>query len=368
MVSILSMQRVLNYGSFLQAYALKQLLLEHGAEQVYFMDIQSGKPLPGYSLKKSSSLFRRIWRILKIVFIGKLFCRLRDKSFKKRVNESISACFPMLGLDEKPLKTPDIVVIGSDEVFNCCQLSPWGYTLQLYGKIPAVKRIISYAASFGHTTLEQLKKFHIDTEIGDALKTLSAISVRDENSYHIVYELTGVNPQIHLDPVLIYGFQKEIEGMALPKVKDYIVIYSYQGRIKDRSEIQRICNFAKKENKKLLSIFCRYDWCDEAIIPNTPLEVLAWFKGADYVITDTFHGTIFSIITYKQFGTLIRLTNVQKLTSLLCDLNLSDRCISAEKDMDVILKSPINYCVVEDILRKEREKALKFLCENIYCS
>ena len=56
---------------------------------------------------------------------------------------------------------------------------------------------------------------------------------------------------------------------------------------------------------------------------------------------------------------------MQKLTSLLCDLNLSDRCISAEKDMDVILKSPINYCVVEDILRKERGKALKFLCENV---
>ena len=37
--------------------------------------------------------------------------------------------------------------------------------------------------------------------------------MRDENSYHIVYELTGVNPQIHLDPVLIYGFQKEIEGL-----------------------------------------------------------------------------------------------------------------------------------------------------------
>ena len=47
-VGILSMQRVLNYGSFLQAYALKQLLLQNGADEVYFIDIEKGRSLPGY--------------------------------------------------------------------------------------------------------------------------------------------------------------------------------------------------------------------------------------------------------------------------------------------------------------------------------
>lgn len=63
-VGILSMQRVLNYGSFLQAYALKQLLLKNGADEVCFIDIEPGRQLPGFSNRKQVARCRKILRLI----------------------------------------------------------------------------------------------------------------------------------------------------------------------------------------------------------------------------------------------------------------------------------------------------------------
>lgn len=91
-----------------------------------------------------------------------------------------------------------------------------------------------------------------------------------------------------------------------------MLIYSYQGRISNKDEIKKIVEFAKLKGLRLISVFCRYNWCDKAIIPDTPFDVLAWFKGASFVVTDTFHGTIFSVITHRSFCSLIRNDNEQK--------------------------------------------------------
>ena len=110
----------------------------------------------------------------------------------RRVRGRIAAQFPVLGLDCLAPFRFDVVFIGSDEVFNCCQKSFWGYTPQLYGRVSQADRVVSYAGSFGHTTYEQLWSAGVTEEIGDTMKKLSAISVRDRNSYEIVERLTGV--------------------------------------------------------------------------------------------------------------------------------------------------------------------------------
>lgn len=336
-VGILSMQRVINYGSFLQAYALKQLLLQNGADEVYFIDIEKGRELPGFEYSKSQSKWYKLKRLLQIIFTGLLFQKIRDRKFTKRLKKSIEDCFPILELDKPAPKEFDLVVIGSDEVFNCCQPAPWGYTLQLYGRVLNAKKVISYAGSFGHTRYEQLVQLGIDKEIGETMKTMAAISVRDQNSYDIVEKLTGIKAEMHLDPVLIYGYEKEIAERKVSYPGKYMVIYSYQGRINDKMEIKEITSFAKEHKLKLISIFCRYDWCDEAIIPETPFDVLGWFKGAEYVVTDTFHGTIFSIITGRKFVTLVRkkatVTNEEKVSSLLRQLGVEERCVEIDKKM-----------------------------------
>lgn len=359
---ILSMQRVLNYGSFLQAYALKQLLLQNGADEVYFIDIEKGRPLPGYEPNVFG--WKKVGHVLSLVLKGYLWVRLRDRKFMKRLKASIRAQFPVLGLDDSSPSHFDIAFIGSDEVFNCCQKSIWGYTPQLYGLIPQADRVVSYAGSFGHTTYEQLINAGVADEIGKTMKKLSAISVRDQNSYEIVKNLTGIRPEVHLDPVLIYGYKQEIAHSNIgDQSSPYMVVYSYQGRISDKREINEIVTYARDRNLKLVSIFCRYDWCDEAVITATPFDVLCWFKTAECIVTDTFHGSIFSIITHRRFCSLMRENNKQKLGSLLKQLSLDDRIvrIGDHKSISSILNSPIDYDWVEDILQNERDKAHRYM-------
>lgn len=361
-VGILSMQRVINYGSFLQAYALKQLLLTNGAEDVSFIDIRPGKQLPGYEAIGMKYLFKKAIKLFSLLLPGKLSVRLRDHIFMKQLGMRFTRdYFPMLGL-ERPAPTHyDLVVIGSDEVFNCCQMSSWGYTPQLYGDIPNAEKVISYAGSFGHTIYEQLKFFKIDSEIADTLKKVSAISVRDSNSADIITKLTGVHPLIHLDPVLIYDFSKEIENSTKSNRKNYIIVYSYQGRITDKQEVLTIRKFAKEQNKRLISIFCQYDWCDETIVPDTPFDVLPWFKGADYIVTDTFHGTIFSIITERPFVTLIRNSNKQKISYLLDKLKLQNRIVTDTVQIPKVLIQIPNYSDTRMIIQSEKCKTNDYL-------
>lgn len=370
-VGILSMQRVLNYGSFLQAYALKQLLLQNGADEVYFIDIEKGRELPGFEYSKNQSKWHKLKRLLQIIFTGLLFQKIRDRKFTKRLKKSIEDCFPILELDKPAPKEFDLVVIGSDEVFNCCQPAPWGYTLQLYGRVLNAKKVISYAGSFGHTRYEQLVQLGIDKEIGETMKTMAAISVRDQNSYDIVEKLTGIKAEMHLDPVLIYGYEKEIAERKVSYPGKYMVIYSYQGRIKDKKEIKEITSFAKEHKLKLISIFCRYDWCDEAIIPETPFDVLGWFKGAEYVVTDTFHGTIFSIITGRMFVTLVRktgrVTNGEKISSLLRQLGLEERCVGKDKNaLNSKLAGDVDWQRVDEALAESRKCSQEYLKNALF--
>lgn len=358
-VGILSMHRVINYGSFLQAYALKQLLLQNGADEVSFIDIKPGRQLPGFETEATR---KRYMRIFKDILSGRLLQKLRNRKLQDKVRQCIESHFHLLGIEEG--MQYDLAVIGSDEVFNCCQKTKWGYTRQLYGDIPQAKRVISYAGSFGHTQYEQLTERNIDREIGETMKRLAAISVRDDNSFDIVKRLTGIEPSIHLDPVLAYGYQKEIEQAALPVDSNYIVVYSYPGRICNKSEIEAICSFAEKHNKKLYS-FTYYSWCDKIIVPKSPFEVLGWFKGADYVITDTFHGTIFSIITRRQFVTLIRHSNQNKISSLLRVTDLQERAINNIYAIESIITSPIQFKHLEKRLLPEREKAQIYLHDVI---
>ena len=69
-MGILSMQRVLNYGSFLQAYALKQLLLQNGADDVYFIDIEKGRSLAGF--EQENSLLKKLFRAIVLLVQGQL--------------------------------------------------------------------------------------------------------------------------------------------------------------------------------------------------------------------------------------------------------------------------------------------------------
>lgn len=359
-VGIISMQRVINYGSFLQAYALKSIIENYDAD-CYFIDIKRGIQLPGNKIDGPiNSLIKRILRIIikliknynQTIVIRKYTKELKDKFIKNYYN--------ILGLSKKHDGSYDLVIIGSDEVFNCCEKSIWGYSRQLFGEGINANKIISYAASFGHTTIKKIDRFNIREDLSKCLTNFDSISVRDNNSSEIIFSLTGQKPLMHLDPVLIYDFKNEIEGSQINE-RDYIVVYTYVGRIKDKKEIQAIKKFAKKHNKKLISIFCWYTWCDQMLVPETPFDVLAYFNKADYIITDTFHGTIFSIINHKKFGTLVRDSNRQKLTSLLENLALASRIIDDISKLDDIMTASISYEKTNRLIDSEKRRSIGYL-------
>ena len=103
----------------------------------------------------------------------------------------------------------------------------------------------------------------------------------------------------------------------------------------------------------------------------SPFEVLAYFRNAEEVITDTFHGSIFSIITHRPFTTLIRKSvgnsygNEEKLSDLLKRLELNTRMTTKIESVENINEQVINYEKIDEILKTHRKVARQYLQKNL---
>lgn len=346
-IGIMSMQRITNYGSFLQAYGLKNTLEELGYE-VQFVDYQFEKSIAeDVGDKKSKITFYNV--------LNKLRIKYEWQQFQKKYNQYLNDYLNIS--KEKNIRPTNIekLIIGSDEVFNCIQSYPVGYSRELFGRNYENIDVISYAASFGFTTLDLLDKFKIKNEVSDMLNNFKAISVRDENSFDIINKITKQQPYMHLDPVLIsnYEYSNDVS------LKDYIIVYTYPGRLLSE-EKEYIKNFAKKNGKKIVSIGFYQSISDIHLCP-PPLEVFSYFKNADYVITDTFHGTIFSIKTKSKFCTIIRDSNKNKLLYLLKKLHCDDRQVNSLNDIAKLYEKDIVYDETYRIISEERQKSIEYL-------
>lgn len=353
-VGIMTMQRVVNYGSFLQAYGLRKILLHLGYD-VEFIDFEIENSIVE---KKKQNFFERVKKNINILnFIKR---RLSIKKFKKIYNDKF---LKQLNINNTRNynKDVDCLIIGSDEVFNCLQPYPIGYSKNLFGKNYEHTKVISYAASFGHTEYNGLKKYKIDKEISNMLKKFHSISVRDENSFNIIKKLTGNDSLMHLDPVLVSNINNEVDCKV--EFKNYIILYVYPGRL-TKEEEKYIKKFAKDNNKQIISIGFYQSIASKNIIVE-PLKVFSYFKNADFVITDTFHGTIFSILENTNFCTIVRNSNKNKIISLLKKFNLSSRIIKKVNDIDLMYSNSINFSKTNKLIEIEKNKTIKYLKNNI---
>ena len=102
-----------------------------------------------------------------------------------------------------------------------------------------------------------------------------------------------------------------------------------------------------------------------------PEEILAYFKHADCIITDTFHGSIFSIINEKPFVTLVRESkgeaygNAEKIVDMLQRLTLEDRILHNMNDLEKTMTAAIAYQTVGEIRKEGRARTLNYLQENL---
>ncbi len=357
-IGILSMQQVPNYGSFLQAYGLKTTL-ENLGHHVNFIDIIPGEQLPQFKQDKLTNLKKGLKRLLcrnpfKMVYYSLKFHKRYKTEFVK-----------FLYKDNIEVEKYDCVVIGSDEVFNIAQSTWFGFSRQLFGDGLPTKKIISYAACCGATTIYKLNELGLAKEVENMLKTnFSAISVRDENSMQVIKTLTGNDSIKNIDPVLLYDFTKEIPEKTPHSNKHYMLIYTYPARMSNPEEIKAIKAYARKNNLEIVAMSDYFDWVDTVVTP-TPFEVLAYFRDAQCIVTDTFHGTVMSIIQNKPFATIVRNMNSNKLTGLLNQFSLQEREVKDISKLEDILNKTINYYPVNELIILEREKSIEYLKANL---
>ena len=141
-------------------------------------------------------------------------------------------------------------------------------------------------------------------------------------------------------------------------------MYAYGSRIKSSEEIDAIQKYARDKGLKIVAMGGSQPWCD-LYIPVSPLRLLDYFHYADAVVTDTFHGTIFSVINQKPFAVILRNTNENKLRGLLEDLALEDREVRDMEALTKVLDTPIDYRPVEAIRSREKKRTCDYLTREL---
>lgn len=357
------MQEINNMGSLLQAYALKKILSNLG-NSVEFLDIQRREEdyiLLGDYRKKFDDESE-----------GDAFCNKIDKFLFNRIKmknkclkqHEIFSHFRQEQLDvNKKSKTYDLCVIGSDEVFNCLGAGKWGFTTQLFGNVIEANEVITYAASCGFTVYDNVP-LEIINRIKKAFERIKAFSARDKNTHLFISKLTNKAITDNLDPVLVYNFTRELEQTALPALPErYCIVYSYYNRIHDENEIQAILNFCKENKLTPIAIGAPQFWISDYIVC-TPFQCLKIFERSSYVITDTFHGTIFSAKYAKKFAILIRESNKNKLSDLVEKLNIQEHLIDNMNNIGIKYKDFDDRTKLENIMQKEYQHTLTYLMHN----
>ena len=225
------------------------------------------------------------------------------------------------------------------------------------------KTKISYAASFGPSTLQEIRDKKLESFVSEGLKRFSSLSVRDNNSAEIIKIISGTEPSKNCDPVIFYGYQKEINEYAnLVKTNEpYILLYSYDNNMNSSEDIAMVRTVAEKKNLPVYSVGFYHKWCDKNINAS-PLELLGWFKNAEYIITDTFHGTVLSLITYSQFATKLR-GNGNKLCNLLSEYDLEKRIFTTADQCLSILDDGVDYETVEKKMTNYRRESDTYITE-----
>lgn len=98
-----------------------------------------------------------------------------------------------------------------------------------------------------------------------------------------------------------------------------------------------------------------------------PKDIFGWFLNAKYIITDTFHGTIFSMRTHKKFVTIIRESNKKKLVDLIEKCGMNRRIVTSQDNLIEILQEEVDYSEFEQIREYERKKTIEYLDDCLNC-
>lgn len=364
-IELITLHRVKNYGSVLQAYATQTILnnLGYEVEIIDYYPKRYTKRGMLSRIKKQNKLLEKnvIFRIAARIIIYPSYI-IRFKTFNKFLKKYL-VLSPLTYKDDielaNNLPNGDIFMTGSDQVWN----SEWngGIDNCLFLNVPNINNKIAYASSFGKSKLDDTEK-EITRKL---LKDYKHISLRETSGVKICEDL-GIKDTVNvLDPTLLLD-SKEWEKMASNKYdgQNYILTYNLNRNSK-------IDNYAKNLSEKtgLKVKYLSYQLHD--IFKNGKMycnpcveDFLSLIKNATYIITDSFHATAFSINFKRDFIIVYPGKYSTRLQSILEILNLEDRVAKDENDLDITLKK-INYSDVYKKLKVERNKSVDWLRKNL---
>lgn len=144
----------------------------------------------------------------------------------------------------------------------------------------------------------------------------------------------------------------------------YVVVYGYNSNMNEPDRIAAIRSYAKKKGAKVYSVGAYHKWCDKQVACD-PIEMLYWFKGAEAVFTDTFHGTITAYLGKTPIAVYVRSTNNVKLDHLLSLLGLENRKVTADRDIETIMSEPVDYDMLHKNFEPIREQSAQYLCNAL---
>jgi len=344
-----------NHGASLQLNALVKVL-----KRDFNVDAQALRFETNYDFADKS--VRNKHRI-SIKSIGYFLNYIRERGLKlflfnirkSRLFRRFNQRENLIGLHCKDCENLDAIIIGSDEVFSLAV----GPTPEFFGYNLPSKKVFAYAGCFGPTTIEDVRKVHCEDFVRDGLNSMIGLSMRDQNSIAIAKEFTGRDAELVVDPVILYGYKKELDALTNPGLPKYLLVYAYESRLNEPKEYQSILDFAHKNGMIVVCPGFFHKWADKNI--NTdPVELLRYFKYAECVVTDTFHGAVMSIITGRNLAVKIR-DNGNKLMNLLTEYGLDKRVINDDWNLDAIFsKTQDNDFVVSEVERR-RKVSLDYL-------
>lgn len=370
-IGILTFGNGYNYGAILQCYALQKYLKNNDfdVEVINFKkEKKYGKSK--YNFLAPAYMARKIYA---------LEHRKQIKEKRKKFDDFFYDCiahYPQNFISEDDISEYankyDIILFGSDQIWNLSE-KIYDRSRIFFGEFCFDGKKISYAASFGDS-IEIAKKNK--EYIKKMLSKFKNISVREKSGYEFLNE-NGINNTFVVDPTLLLNkndWNLLCEASKFKKIpQKYILYYSVNCRrfswevAKKISKITGLKVINLEEHPKIIKANFINDYVEG------PKEFLDLVKNAEYVVTNSFHGTIFSLIFQKKLVPVFDVKNgeiikEERKYSLLEMAGLLNLVTTNETDIDISVYDTINYTEVQnklDVFIKNSKSYLKESCGEI---
>lgn len=369
-----------DYGGMLQAYAtyrkLKELGYQPEAINIDHLKKSINKRKMVYFAKNvlDSSIVREKGEVVKKKLLRKL-----DRSFGNQLNKRDVAFerFCKLHFKESiPYESWErltegcreyrAVLVGSDQLWLPSNIAGDYYTLSF---VPEDVNKIAYATSFGVSEIP--KRQHQDAK--RYLSRIDHLSAREDSGKKLIRKFTGRDVPLVCDPTMLLTAEEWAADVSEKRLirEKYIFCYFMGDNPWQRAFVRSL---KKRTGCKIVALlhldqYIKSDeeYTDEAPFDVSPADFINLVKNADYVCTDSFHGTVFSIIhkrtffTFKRFSETATLSTNTRIFSLLKRFQLEERFVKQEDKVSDLLQKKIDYSKVFSILNAFREESVQYL-------